>query len=129
MIITNTTTTTTTTTLFKITIVSSLQLNFEKVDLEIILKLSISNDKKCQLWALVKDFKTEYDIAVIQNDGETKYDAWRLVPITCQKNYVSGADGFKSGHKINFLISKFLKFQAPHLFPTREWIYLRDTIH
>ena len=33
-------------------------------------KLSISNEEKRQLGELVKDFKAEYDIAVVQNNGE-----------------------------------------------------------
>ena len=38
-------------------------------------KLSISNEEKRQLGE--KDFKEEYDIAVVQNNGKTKYDAKR----------------------------------------------------
>ena len=40
-------------------------------------KLSISNEEKRQLGELMKDFKAEYDIDVVQNNGKTKYDAKR----------------------------------------------------
>ena len=40
-------------------------------------KLSISNEEKRQLGELVKDFKAEYDIVVVQNNGKTKDDEKR----------------------------------------------------
>ena len=55
-------------------------------------KLSISNEEKRQLGELVKDFE-EYDIAVMQNNGKTKYDAKRRKHVLDlqKKDYVSGA--------------------------------------
>ena len=56
-------------------------------------KLSISNEEKRQLGELVKDFKAEYDIDVVQNNGKTKYDAKRCKHVLDlpKKDYVSRA--------------------------------------
>ena len=56
-------------------------------------KLCISNEENRQLGELVKDFKTEYDIAVVRNNGKTKYDAKRRKHVLDlpEKDYVSSA--------------------------------------
>ena len=52
-----------------------------------------SNEEKCALRELVSKFKAEYDVAVVQNSGKTKYDKRRRTHVLDlpKKDYVSQA--------------------------------------